>query len=312
MISLSRPRGGGMLRELARNRTLYLMFVPIAVYFLLFSYLPMTGIVMAFKEFNFRDGIWLSPWNGVRNFRFFFISGKAFQVTINTLFYNVAFLALYTLFSVAVAIFVAEMKGKYFKKAAQSFMFLPYFISWVVVSAMVYNFFNYDTGTFNRVVVALGGKPLNLYSTPGYWYFLLPFLYVWKWVGFGSVLYLAAIMGIDPEIYEAATMDGASVFQRIRSITLPSLRMTMTVLLLLGVGRIMRGEFDMFWQLIGNNGPLIDGTDIIDTLVFRSIMGSQDFAMASAAGLYQSVLCLVIILVANALVKRVDEDYALF
>lgn len=309
---MKRRDGGGLFRELARNRTLYLMFVPIALYFLLFAYLPMTGIVMAFKEFNFRDGIWLSPWNGVKNFKFFFISGKALQVTANTFFYNFLFLALYTLFSVAVAIFVAEMKGRYFKKAAQSFMFLPYFISWVVVSAMVYNFFNYDTGTFNHLIAALGAKPLNLYSTPADWYFLLPFLYVWKWVGFGSVLYLAAIMGIDPEIYEAATIDGASVFQRIRSITLPSLRMTMTVLVLLGVGRIMRGEFDMFWQLIGNNGPLIDSTDIIDTLVFRSIMGSQDFAMASAAGLYQSLLCLAIILLANALVRRVDEDYALF
>jgi ABC-type polysaccharide transport system, permease component len=304
--------GKGFFREVARNRTLYLMFVPIAVYYLVFAYLPMTGIVMAFKEFNFRDGIWLSPWNGVKNFKFFFISGKALQVTVNTFLYNIAFLALYTFFSVAVAIFVAEMRGKYFKKIAQSCMFLPYFISWVVVAAMVYNFFNYDTGTFNHLLVALGGKPLNLYSTPRYWYFLLPFLYVWKWVGFGSVLYLAAIMGIDPEIYEAATMDGAGVFQRIKSITLPSLRMTMSILVLLGVGRIMRGEFDMFWQLIGNNGPLIDGTDIIDTLVFRSIMGSQDFAMASAAGLYQSVLCFVIILAANALVKRVDEDYSLF
>jgi ABC-type polysaccharide transport system, permease component len=300
------------LRDISRNKTLYLMFVPISVYFLLFSYLPMTGIVMAFKEFNFRDGIWMSPWNGVDNFKFFFISGKALQVTINTFVYNVSFLLLYTVFSIAVAIFVAEMKGKFFKKVAQSCMFLPYFISWVVVSAMVYNFFNYDTGTFNHLLVALGAKPINLYSTPRYWYFVLPFLYVWKWVGFGSVLYLAAIMGIDPEIYEAATMDGATVFQRIRSITLPSLRMTMAVLVLLGLGRIMRGEFDMFWQLIGNNGLLIDSTDIIDTLVFRSIMGSQDFAMASAAGLYQSVLCFVIILVANALVKRVDEDYSLF
>jgi putative aldouronate transport system permease protein len=301
-----------LFRELARNRTLYLMFVPIAVYFLLFAYLPMTGVVMAFKEFNFRDGIWLSPWNGVKNFRFFFISGKAAQVTLNTLGYNVAFLFFYTLFSVAVAIFVAEMRGKYFKKAAQSFMFLPYFISWVVVSAMAYNFFNYDTGTFNRLLASLGYKPINLYSTPQYWYFVLPFLYVWKWVGFGSVLYLAAIMGIDPEIYEAATMDGAGVLKRITRITLPSLRMTMAVLVLLGLGRIMRGEFDMFWQLIGNNGLLIDATDIIDTLVFRSIMGSQDFAMASAAGLYQSALCFAIILIANALVRRVDEDYSLF
>lgn len=302
----------GFWYELAKNRVLYLMFVPILLYYLLFAYLPMTGIVMAFKEFNFRDGIWLSPWNGLENFRFFFISGKALQVTINTFLYNILFLALYTFFSMVVAIFVAELRGKYFKKITQSFMFLPYFISWVVISAMVYNFFNYDTGTFNKFVQVWGGKPINLYATPVYWYFLLPFMYVWKWVGFGSVLYLAAIVGIDAEIYEAAVIDGANVFQKIRYITLPSLSRVMTVLLLLGVGRIMRGEFDMFWQLIGNNGPLLDSTDIIDTLVFRSIMGNQDFAMAAAAGLYQSVLCFVIILGANALVRKINRDYALF
>jgi putative aldouronate transport system permease protein len=306
------PAKKGFFYELITNKILYLMFLPIFIYYVLFAYIPMTGIVMAFKEFNNRAGIWMSTWIWFKNFEFFFYSGKALQVTINTVLYNVLFLACYTFFSVLVAIFVAEMKSVFFKKISQSFMFLPYFISWVVVASMFYNFFNYDYGILNNIFKVVHLKPLDIYTTPDYWVVLLPFIYTWKWVGFGSVLYLAAIMGIDTEIYEAATIDGANMFQKIRFITLPSLKPTMVVLILLSVGRIMRGEFDMFYNLIGNNGLLIDKTDIIDTLVFRSIMGTQDFGMASAAGLYQSVLCLLIIVSINAVVRKIDKDYALF
>ena len=302
----------GFIYEICKNKILYIMFIPIFIYYILLAYLPMTGIIMAFTEFNNRDGIWLSPWIGLKNFEFFFFSGKALHVTLNTIFYNLVFLACYTFFSILVAIFVADMKNRFFKKTSQSFMFLPYFISWVVVSSMVYNFFNYDYGIVNRILTAFGAEPLNIYSNPKFWIFFLPFIYTWKWVGFGSVLYLAAIMGIDSEIYEAAKIDGANVFQRIFYITLPALRSTMIILILLGIGRIMRGEFDMFYNLIGNNGLLIDSTDIVDTLVFRSIMGTQDFGMASAAGLYQSVLCFLIIVGVNAIVRRVEKDYALF
>jgi putative aldouronate transport system permease protein len=302
----------GFLFELYKNRVLYLMFVPVAVYFILFYYLPIGGIVLAFKEFNYRDGILGSPWNGAKNFEFFFRSGKAWLVTRNTLLYNTAFLALYTFFSILTAVLVAESGAKSFKKVAHTFMFLPYFISWVVASAFLYNFCNYDFGMLNRLLAALGMQPLNIYATPEDWYLILPFMYVWKWVGFGSVVYLAAIMGIDQECYEAATIDGANEFQKVFSITLPLLRPTMVILLLLGVGRILRGEFDMFYQLIGNNGILIDSTDIIDTLVFRSLLGTQDFGMATAAGFYQSVLCFIIIMVVNKAAKTVASEYALF
>jgi putative aldouronate transport system permease protein len=159
---------------------------------------------------------------------------------------------------------------------------------------------------------ALGQQPLDIYSNPSYWYAILPILYVWKWIGFGSVLYLAAITGIDQECYEAATIDGANMFQKITRITLPLLRSTVIILVLLGLGRIMRGEFDMFYNLIGNNGILMDTTDIVDTLVFRCLVGTQDFGMASSAGFYQSVLCFAIIMIVNAVVRKVDEDSALF
>ena len=237
-----KPLGkAGFFHELARNKVLYLMFLPIALFYILFAYIPMGGIIVAFKDFNYRGGILFSPWNGFDNFRYFFASGKAWQVTTNTIIYNITFLAVYTLFSIMVAIMISEMSNKYFKKLSQSFMFLPYFISWVVVSAFVYNLFNYDYGLINNILKSFGQQPIDIYSNPSYWYALLPIMYLWKWVGFGSVLYLAAISGIDQECYEAATIDGCNAFQKIARITIPLLRPTMIMLVLLGIGRILRG-----------------------------------------------------------------------
>jgi putative aldouronate transport system permease protein len=309
------PARRGLRLRLSRsavNWVLYLMFAPLALYAVVFWYVPIAGLVVAFKEYNYQQGIFGSPWNGWENFRFFYESGKLLQVTANTVLYNIVFLACYTGFSLLTAVLISEMSGRWFKKIAQSLLFLPYFISWVTVSAFVYNIFNYEYGLLNSSLRSVGLSPFDIYGHPGLWYLLLPIFYIWKWVGFGSVLYLAAITGIDQECYEAAMLDGANVFQRVRYITLPLIRPTIIVLVLLGVGRIMRGDFDMFYQLIGNNGNLIDSTDIIDTLVFRSLVGSQDFGMASAAGLYQSVLCFLIILVVNYSVRRYDRAHALF
>jgi putative aldouronate transport system permease protein len=199
--------------EIIKNKVLYLMFLPVALYYLAFAYIPMAGIVVAFKNFNYTEGLFLSPWNGFDNFKYFFLSGKALLVTENTIMYNLVFLTCYTLFSILTAILISEMAGRYFKKIAQSFMFLPYFISWVVVAAFLYNFFNYDYGVINTLLKGLGQQPIDIYSNASYWYYILPALYVWKWIGFGSVLYLAAIMGIDQECYEAATIDGANMYQ---------------------------------------------------------------------------------------------------
>lgn len=300
------------MKDIRKNWLLYLMFVPVAVYYVVFAYIPMGGIVMAFESYSRQGGMFLSEWVGLDNFHYFFASGKAWLVTRNTMVYNVIFLGCYTVFSIVAAVFLSEIRRKSFKKLSQTLMFLPYFISWVTVSAFVYNFLNYEYGIVNKVLHFLDMQALDIYSNTSYWYFLLPFLYVWKWVGYGSILYLAAIVGIDQEIYEAATIDGATRLQRIMQITLPLLKPTMVILILLGLGRIMRGEFDMFYQLIGNNGLLMDATDIIDTLAFRSLMGSADFGMASSVGLYQSVLTLIIILAANWLVRRYDKEQALF
>jgi putative aldouronate transport system permease protein len=308
---LLRPRHG-VLAEILRNGKLYAMFLPVALYFLIFAYVPMTGIVVAFKDFNYQGGIWGSPWNGWENFRYFVESGKLVQVTINTILYNTLFLVAYLFFSILVAILISEMASRMAKKAFQTMLFLPYFISWVTVSALVYNLFNYEYGLTNTLLKGWGMAPVDIYADASLWPVILPFFYVWKWVGFGSVLFLAAIAGLDRECYEAAEIDGANIFSRIWRITLPQLKPTIIILLLLGVGRIMRGEFDMFYQLIGTNGNLMDATDIIDTLVFRSLISSQDFGMSSAAGLYQSILCFVIILGVNGIVRRQDKSQALF
>jgi putative aldouronate transport system permease protein len=312
-MTTERPRKRtGFLDELRRNWRLYAMFFPVALYFLIFAYVPMTGIVVAFKEFNYKGGIWGSPWNGWENFRYFVESGKLAQVTINTVLYNVVFLFAYLFFSILVALFISEMTSRAAKKAFQTMLFMPYFISWVTVSAIVYNLFNYEYGLMNTLLKGWGMEAIDIYADPKLWTAILPLFYVWKWVGFGSVLFLAAIAGLDRECYEAASIDGASVLTQMRRITMPQLKPTIIILTLLGIGRIMRGEFDMFYQLIGNNGNLMDSTDIIDTLVFRSLVTSQDFGMSSAAGLYQSVLCFVIILAVNQVVRRQDKSQALF
>ena len=299
-------------QDIKANKMLYLMFLPAFVWFGVFRYYPMAGIIVAFKRFNYRAGIFGSPWNGFDNFAYFVKSGKAWLVTKNTILYNLAFLAVYIIGATLVAILLSEVGNKVFRKLSQTILFLPYFVSWVVLASLVYRVFDYDTGIINMIRGFFSLDPLNISTDPKVWRILLPVLYGFKWIGYGSILFLSAIMGLDRSCYEAAEIDGATVFQRIRYITLPLLRPTSITLILLGVGKIMRGDFDMFYQLIGNNGLLMDSTDIIDTLVFRSLMGNSDFGMASSAAFYQSILCFVIIITVNNLVKKVDEDSALF
>jgi len=295
-----------------QSRTLLLMLLPAIIYFILFSYIPMTGVIVAFKNYNFRDGIYGSPWVGLENFKYFFLSGQAFKITRNTILYNVSFLVINTVLQVSLAIFIAEVGNKYFKKITQSIMFLPYFISWVIVGIIAYNFLNVEHGTINTLLTNLGLSKINFYGTTYVWPIILVFFSAWKSIGYGTVLYLAAIMGIDTEIYEAAQIDGANIFQRIFKITIPCLIPTLIILTLLAIGNIFRGDFQMFYQIIGNNGPLFNTTDVIDTFTFRSLVQSGEIGMSAAAGLYQSVFCFITILVTNYIVRRYDKDYSLF
>lgn len=300
------------LYKVKKNKTLLLMLLPAVLFFLLFNYIPIAGIVVAFKCYNFKGGIFGSPWVGFDNFKFFFMSGQAFIVTRNTVLYNLAFIIVNTVLQITMAIFLSEIKNKYFKKITQSLMFLPYFVSWVIVGVISYNIFNFEHGTLNSLFKLFHIGAIDVYSKPVAWIFIIIIFCAWQGLGYGTVLYLAAIMGIDTEIYEAAEIDGANIFKRIRYITLPSLVPTITILTLLAVGGIFRGNFDMFYQIIGNNGTLFNATDVIDTFTVRALLQTNEVGMAAAAGLYQSVFCFVTIMIVNTLVKKHDEDNALF
>lgn len=302
----------GFWYKLVRYRVFLLMLLPAVLYTLLFSYVPMAGVILAFKKYSYAGGVFNSPWNGLKNFEFFFKSGQALLVTKNTVLYNLLFIAFNTVLQITVAILLTEAKSKYFKKISQSIMFLPYFISWVIVSVIAFNLLSYDYGVINGIIEKLGGEKINFYTTGTIWPVILTLFGAWKGVGYGSVMYLAAIMGIDTSIYEAASIDGANVFSRIFKITIPLMMPTVVILFLLAVGGIFRGNFDMFYNLVGNNGILYNYTDVIDTLTFRALISNNDFGMSAAAGLYQSVLCFITILLVNKLVSIYSKDYTLF
>lgn len=307
-----RKRKHGFLFNLKKHWLLFIMLIPAIAYVLVFSYAPMTGLVLAFKRYQFRGGIYFSPWNGLQNFEALLISGKLGMATRNTLLYNIAFIALGVIFEMGSAILLNEIVFKRFKKVSQTLMFLPYFISWVVVSAIVYNVFNYERGVVNHVLTALGGDAFDLYNTPGAWPILLVLLKLWKQTGYGSVVYLAAITGLDQEMFEAATIDGANAWQKVRHITIPMLIPTMMILVLLGVGNIFRGDFGLFYQTVKSSAILQPVTEVIDTYVFKLLITDGNIGVSAAAGLYQSVLCFITINVCNYLVKRVQPDYALY
>jgi putative aldouronate transport system permease protein len=302
----------GFRYELVKNRELFLMILPAILLVFILQYLPMSGLVLAFKNYRYDKGVFGSAWNGFENFRYLFISGTGWLITRNTFLYNLINLITSQGLAIIVAICITEMRGKIYKKFTQSVIFLPYFISWVIVGTFVFNIFNYETGTMNNIIKSFGGEPVNVYSKPAVWPVIICFFNSWKWCGYNSIIYIAAITAIDAECYEAADIDGANIFQKITSITLPSIRSTVIIMFLLQVGRILRGDFEMFYQIVGNNGQLFNATDVIDTYVFRSLLTNANLGMTASATLYQSVLCFIIIMVVNKIVKKVDEDYALF
>lgn len=300
------------VKQVRRNKILLLMLLPAIAYVIVFSYIPMGGIIVAFKRFSFSKGFLGSPWCGLENFRFLFISDKLWPLMRNTLLYNAAFITVGMVMEVGFAIIINELGSKWFKKVFQSFMFLHFFISWVVVIAIVDAIFGYDSGIINQVLQSLGLEKFNIYVNAAPWPFLLVFFKAWKQTGYGSIVYLAAISGMDQEIVDAAEIDGANIWQRIRYITIPSLKPTIIIMMLLAIGNIFRGDFGMFYQLIGNNSVLLEVGDILDLYIYRAMVSSSNLGMASAAGFYQSILCFFTIIAANWMVKKYDPDYSLF
>ncbi len=301
----------GFLKQLKKNRVMLCMLIPATVFVIIFSYIPMGGIVLAFKNFSYAQGIFHSAWNGLDNFRYLFVSNKIWTLTRNTLLYNIAFIFLGVIFEVGFAIILSEITGKVFKKFAQGFMFLPYFISWVVVSTIMLNIFG-NNGVLNSILAQFGVTNFSIYKQVKEWPIVLVIVRLWKQTGYGSVVYLAAIAGISKDLYEAADIDGANVWQKIRYITIPSLKPTIMIMVLLALGNVFRGDFGMFYQLVGSNQLLLNTSDIIDTYIYRMLTTSPNVGFTAAAGLYQSVLCFVTIVAANYIVKKVDPDYTLF
>lgn len=310
--TLPRYKRPSIGRTIWQNKTLLLMCLPAIVFFFVFSYMPMPGAYIAFTNFQYNKGIFASPFVGLQNFKFLFTSGQLALLLRNTVLYNLAFIILGNVLQLMFAILLNEVRCARYKKVTQSLMFLPYFISDVLVSLLVYNLLNYDYGFISNLVRSTGGTMPVVYQIAGAWPFIIVAVNLWKGTGYGTVVYFAAITSMDTSMMEAAQIDGANGFQRIRYITLPTLKPTVIILFLFAIGGILKGNFGLFYNLVGNNSMLFNTTDIIETYVYRSMMNSFNFSQSSAVGLFQSVVGFFIVLAANAFVKHLDPDYALF
>lgn len=303
-----------ILYELIKNKGLYLMVLPGIIYFLIFNYLPLVGIYYAFVDYKPMAG-WFglkSAFVGLDNFKYFFASGSWIKITINTLFLNALFISTGLLVQLVMAVFLNEISNKWFKKISQTFMFLPNFLSWTVVSVFALALFGTDDGLINKIITSLGFEGIPFYQTAGIWPFLLVMLRLWKGVGFGTVIFLAAISGIGQDMYEAAKVDGANRWQQIIYLTVPMLRTTTVVLLILSVGSIFVGDFGMIYALLGDNPLLRDSTDVIDTFVYRALRTQNDIGMSTSVGLLQSVLGIIFAVGTNYISKKIDEDTKVF
>ncbi|QJD87054.1 sugar ABC transporter permease [Cohnella herbarum] len=313
-IARARTKGNGVVRELIRNRTLLLMFLPVATLLFLFNYLPLAGLVIAFKNFQFTEGIFGSDWASpiLNNFDYLLSSETAYRAVRNTILLNALFIAVGLVFEVGLALMLNEIRNKYFKRVTQSLTFLPFFISWIVVGVFAYNLMNFESGAVNRIIQSLGFDPIDFYSEAGLWPFILTLALRWKVTGYGTIIYLAALTSVDNSYYEAASIDGASRWQQMRYISIPLLKPTIMILTLLAVGRIMNADFGMFYAMIGDAALLFPTTDVIDTFVYRSLRKSGDIGMASAAGFVQSIVAFVLVLGSNYIARKADRDSAIF
>lgn len=292
---------------------IYLLALPGILYMICNNYLPMFGIVIAFKKLNFAKGILASPWCGLKNFEFLFKSSTAFTMIRNTICYNVLWLILGHVLAIASAILLNEITNRFRARFYQSVILLPYLMSWVVVSYLVFAFLSADTGMFNNSILKpLGIAPVNWYSESKYWPFILTFVNHWKNNGYTMIVYFASIVGISQDYYEAAMLDGATKWQQIKHITIPQLVPTIITLMILSVGRIFASDFGLFYQIPRNTGALYNATQTIDVYVYNALMQRSDYGMASAASVFQSIVGFLMVMVTNAIVRKVSRENAMF
>ena len=292
---------------------IYLLALPGIIYMICNNYLPMFGIVIAFKKLNFAKGILASPWCGLKNFEFLFKSSTAFTMIRNTICYNVLWLILGHVLAIASAILLNEITNRFRARFYQSVILLPYLMSWVVVSYLVFAFLSADSCMFNNSILKpLGIAPVNWYSESKYWPFILTFVNHWKNNGYTMIVYFASIVGISQDYYEAAMLDGATKWQQIKHITIPQLVPTIITLMILSVGRIFASDFGLFYQIPRNTGALYNATQTIDVYVYNALMQRSDYGMASAASVFQSIVGFLMVMVTNAIVRKVSRENAMF
>jgi putative aldouronate transport system permease protein len=289
-----------------------LLALPAFLLILVFSYLPMGGIVLAFKNFNVQKGIFGSPWVGLKNFEFFFSSSDAWRITRNTVLLNLLFITGKLICSVAFAVLLFGMRRKGAIKFYQTSTIIPSFLSWVVVGYMAFTLLDPTRGLLNHIISAFGGTPVQWYSEPAYWPLILLLVSLWQGVGSGSIFYFASLMGIEKDYMEAASLDGASRWQMFMYVLLPFLVPLITIMTILDIGRIFRADFGLFFNVTKNVGVLYPTTDVIDTYIYRALMKVGDVGMSAAVGFFQSLVGFVLILGANLIVRKIEPDNALF
>ncbi|MFR9239221.1 MAG: ABC transporter permease [Clostridium baratii] len=313
---IKEKKKGSRLKRLKANKELLFLTIPGTIWFLIFAYLPMFGIIIAFKDWKIHGGFFESlvnsKWVGLDNFKFLFASTDAWLITRNTVLYNIVFILLGIVLPVTLAILLKELLNKKLSKFYQSAMFLPYFLSWVVVSYCLFAFLSPEKGYVNAILEKMGGSGVSWYTEPKYWVFIIIFMSQWKGIGYGTVVYLASICGIDKSYYEAAMIDGASKWQQIKYITIPLLKPVLIIMFITAIGGMFRADFGLFYQLPKNSGALYPVTNVIDTYVYRGLTNLGNIGMSSAAALYQSFVGLILILVTNGIVRKVDNENAFF
>lgn len=305
-------RFAGLRYDLKHNTSLCMMCLPMIVWFIIFSYIPLVFLIAAFKKYSAVQGLFGSEWVGMKNFQAFFGSSNFITVTYNTVFLNILFIVSSMLVSILLALAISEVQNKVFKKVTQSVVILPHFISWTVIALLCESLLKTQNGFVNNIIVSMGGSKINFYQRADVWPALLTVLRIWQGAGYGSIVYLATITGIDQSIYEAARIDGATRLQSIWYITIPVLRTTAVLMFIMSIGKIFNGDFGMIYNLVGSNSMLYKTTDVIDTYVYRMLVESTNIGQSMAVSLWQSVMGLVIVMATNALARKVEPDAALF
>lgn len=289
------------------------MLIPGCIYIFINNYIPMSGLIIAFKKINYRVGIWKSPWVGLKNFEFLFKTNEAWTITRNTIVYNLTFIVLGTVIAVGVAMLLNQIRRDSARKSYQTVILLPHLISIVVVSYLVFAFLSSESGFVNNSILEpLGLHPISWYSAAKYWPYIIVIVAIWKSFGYSCIIYYATLVGIDKSYYEAAVIDGASRWKQMKHITLPGLKSIIVILTLMSISKIFYSDFGLFYQIPMNSGALIDTTNTIDTYVYRGLTKLNNVGMASAAGFYQSIVGFLLVILANYIVKKIDEDSALF